>query len=153
MPKGIGKIVAKNKKARHDYHIEDTLEAGLVLRGTEIKSIRKGQVQLKESYIRIKDSEAWVIGMHISPYDQGNIHNHDPLRDKKLLLNKRQILKLSQKVKLDGITLLPLSLYLKDGYAKIELGVGKGKNVRDKRQDLKQKQAKREMDQAKKYRY
>lgn len=153
MPKGQGKVVAQNKKARHDYHIEDVIECGLVLKGTEIKSIRKGAVQLKESYVRIKEGEVFAIGMHISPYEQGNIHNHDPLRDKKLLLSKREILKLEQKVKLQGITLVPLRVYLKDGFAKLEIGVAKGKNVRDKRQDLKAKQAKRDMAQAIKHRY
>lgn len=153
MPKGQGKVVAQNKKARHDYHIEDVIECGLVLKGTEIKSIRKGAVQLKESYVRIKEGEVFAIGMHISPYEQGNIHNHDPLRDKKLLLSKREILKLEQKVKLQGITLVPLRVYLKDGFAKLEMGVAKGKNVRDKRQDLKAKQAKRDMAQAIKHRY
>lgn len=153
MPKGLGKIVAQNKKARHDYTIEDTLESGIVLKGTEIKSVRKGQVQLKESYIRIKQEEAFVIGMHIAPFEQGNQFNHDPLRERKLLLNKREIKKLQQRVKLEGVTLVPLSMYLKDGYAKIELAVAKGKNVRDKRQDLKQKQAKREIEQAKKWKH
>lgn len=153
MPKGTGKIIAQNKKARHDYHIEEVLECGLVLRGTEIKSVRNGQIQLKESYVRIKDGEAFAIGMHISPYDQGNIHNHDPLRDRKLLLHKREILKLEQKVKLQGVTLVPLRVYLQDGYAKLEIGVAKGKNVRDKRQDLKAKQAKRDMAAALKHKY
>ncbi|XMB85496.1 SsrA-binding protein SmpB [Mycoplasmatota bacterium WC44] len=153
MPKGTGKIIAQNKKARHDYNIEEEIECGLVLKGTEIKSIRKGQVQLKESYARIKDDEIFVIGMHVSPYEQGNIYNHDPLRDRKLLLSKREILKLSQKVKLQGITLVPLRIYLKDGFAKLEIGVAKGKNVRDKRQDLKAKQAKRELAEAVKYKY
>lgn len=153
MPKGIGKVIAQNKKARHDYHIEEVIECGMVLQGTEIKSIRKGQVQLKESYVRVKDGEALVIGMHVSPYEQGNIHNHDPLRDRKLLLHKREILKLEQKVKLQGVTLVPLRIYLKDGYAKMEIGVAKGKNVRDKRQDLKEKQAKRDMASAMKHRY
>ncbi len=153
MPKGTGKIIAQNKKARHDYHIEEVIECGLVLKGTEIKSIRNGQVQLKESYVRIKDGEVFAIGMHISPYNQGNIHNHDPLRDKKLLLSKREILKAAQKVKLQGVTLVPLRIYLKDGFAKLEIGIAKGKNVRDKRHDLKDKQAKREMAAATKYKY
>ncbi len=153
MPKGTGKVIAQNKKARHDYHIEEVIECGIVLQGTEIKSIRKGQVQLKESYVRIKDGEALVIGMHVSPYEQGNIHNHDPLRDRKLLLHKREILKLEREVKLQGVTLVPLRIYLKDGYAKMEIGVAKGKNVRDKRQDLKEKQAKRDMASAMKHRY
>lgn len=153
MPKGKGKILAQNKKAWHDYHIEEVIECGLVLLGTEIKSIRKGAVQLKESYVRIKNGEVFAIGMHISPYDQGNIHNHDPLREKKLLLRKRDILKLEQKVNRQGVTLVPLKVYLADGFAKLEIGVAKGKNVRDKRHDLKDKQAKREMAKATKYKY
>jgi SsrA-binding protein len=153
MPKGTGKIIAQNKKARHDYHIEEVIECGIVLKGTEIKSIRNGAVQLKESYVRIKEGEVFAVGMHISPFEQGNIHNHDPLRDKKLLLSKREILKLEQRVKLQGVTLVPLKIYLSDGFAKMEIGVAKGKNVRDKRQDLKAKQAKREMASATKYKY
>lgn len=153
MPKGIGKIVAQNKKARHDYHIEEVIECGIVLKGTEIKSVRKGHVQLKESYVRIRNGEVFAIGMHISPYEQGNIHNHDPIRDRKLLLSKRQIFKLEQKIKLQGNTLVPLRLYILDGFAKLEIGLAKGKNVRDKRHDLKDKQAKRDMARASKYEY
>ncbi|XMB67348.1 SsrA-binding protein SmpB [Mycoplasmatota bacterium zrk1] len=153
MPKGEGRIIAQNKKARHDYHIEEELECGIVLHGTEIKSIRKGQINLKDSYARIKDDGMYVINMHISPYEQGNRFNHDPIRDRKLLLHKNEIRKLNQKVQLQGVTLVPLKVYIKDGYAKLELGVAKGKNVRDKRQDLKAKQAKRDMASAMKYKY
>ncbi|QVK21736.1 SsrA-binding protein SmpB [Mycoplasmatota bacterium] len=153
MPKGEGRIIAQNKKARHDYHIEEELECGIVLHGTEIKSIRKGQINLKDSYARIKDDGMYVINMHISPYEQGNRFNHDPIRDRKLLLHKNEIRKLNQKIQLQGVTLVPLKVYIKDGYAKLELGVAKGKNVRDKRQDLKAKQAKRDMASAMKYKY
>ncbi len=145
MPKHGENVVARNKKALHDYFIEETFEAGLVLRGTEIKSIRQGNVQLKESYARIKDGECFIIGMHISPFEQGNIHNHDPLRDKKVLLHKQQIRKIEARLQKEGVTFVPLSIKLVNGFAKIDLGIAKGKQVHDKRQDLKEKQAKREM--------
>lgn len=145
MPKGKGNAIAQNKKAGHDYFIEDTIEAGLVLNGTEIKSIRKGKVQLKDSYIQIRNGEAWVSNMHISPYDQGNIFNHDPIRTRKLLLHKRQIQQLNYDIKRDGYTIVPLKMYIKDGYAKLLIGLGKGKKNYDKRQDLKKKDAKRDM--------
>lgn len=145
MPKGKGNAIAQNKKAGHDYFIEDTIEAGLVLNGTEIKSIRKGKVQLKDSYIQIRNGEAWVSNMHISPYDQGNIFNHDPIRTRKLLLHKRQIQQLNYDIKRDGYTIVPLKMYIKDGYAKLLMGLGKGKKNYDKRQDLKKKDAKRDM--------
>lgn len=145
MPKGKGNAIAQNKKAGHDYFIEDTIEAGLVLNGTEIKSIRKGKVQLKDSYIQIRNGEAWVSNMHISPYDQGNIFNHDPIRMRKLLLHKRQIQQLNYDIKRDGYTIVPLKMYIKDGYAKLLIGLGKGKKNYDKRQDLKKKDAKRDM--------
>ncbi len=153
MPKGKGNVVIQNKKARHEYHIEEDIECGLVLKGTEIKSIRKGNVQLKESYARIKNGETFIIGMHIAPYEQGNIHNHDPLRERKLLLHKKEVLKLEQKIKLQGITLVPLKIYFRDGFAKLSLGVAKGKNIRDKRETLKTKQANREMKKILKYKY
>ncbi len=145
MPKGKGNAIAQNKKASHDYFIEDTIEAGLVLDGTEIKSIRKGKVQLKDSYIQIRNGEAWVSNMHISPYEQGNIFNHDPIRTRKLLLHKRQIQQLNYDIKRDGYTIVPLKMYIKDGYAKLLIGLGKGKKNYDKRQDLKKKDAKRDM--------
>lgn len=145
MPKGKGNAIAQNKKAGHDYFIEDTIEAGLVLNGTEIKSIRKGKVQLKDSYIQIRNGEAWVSNMHISPYEQGNIFNHDPIRTRKLLLHKRQIQQLNYDIKRDGYTIVPLKMYIKDGYAKLLIGLGKGKKNYDKRQDLKKKDAKRDM--------
>mgnify|MGYP004564171823 CR=1 FL=1 len=145
MPKGKGNAIAQNKKASHDYFIEDTIEAGLVLDGTEIKSIRKGKVQLKDSYIQIRNGEAWVSNMHISPYEQGNIFNHDPIRTRKLLLHKRQIQQLNYDIKRDGYTIVPLKMYIKDGYAKLLIGLGKGKKNYDKREDLKKKDAKRDI--------
>lgn len=148
MAKGQGKVLAQNKKASHDYFIEETYEAGMALTGTEIKSVRAARVQLKDSYIRITRGEAWVINMHISPFEQGNRFNHDPLRERKLLLHKKQILDLQMRVKRDGYTLVPLKIYVKDGYAKLLLGVAKGKKDHDKRDDLRKKEAKREIDRA-----
>ena len=146
MAKGTGKVLAQNKKAGHDYFIEETYEAGLVLTGTEIKSIRAGKVQLKDSHIRVRGGEAWVYNMHISPFDKGNRFNHDPLRNRKLLLHKRQINQLVGAVKRDGYTIVPLKMYIKDGYAKLLIGLGKGKKDHDKRDDLRKKEAKREME-------
>ncbi|GEL05349.1 SsrA-binding protein SmpB [Rummeliibacillus stabekisii] len=145
MPKGSGKVLAQNKKAGFDYFIEETIEAGLVLNGTEIKSIRQGKVQLKDSFILIRNGEAWISNMHINTYEQGNIFNHDPLRVRKLLLHKKQINQLRVDVKRDGYTIVPLKMYIKDGYAKILIGLGKGKKNYDKRADLKKKEANREM--------
>ena len=133
------KIIATNPTARHNYTIEDTLEAGIVLTGTEIKSIRNGKVNLKDSYANIKNGEMFIYGMHISPYEQGNIFNKDPLRDRKLLLNKREILRLSGLINQKGYTLVPISLYFKNNIVKLELGIGKGKKLYDKREDLKKK--------------
>ena len=148
MAKGAGKVVAQNKKANHDYAIEETIEAGIVLTGTEIKSIRKGKVQLKDSYVLIRNGEAFISIMHISPFEQGNIFNHDPLRTRKLLLHRKQIDQLNLDVKRDGYTIVPLKMYLKDGFAKLLIGTGKGKKTYDKRHDLKAKEAKRNMDRA-----
>lgn len=145
MPKGEGKIIAQNKKARHDYTIIKTFEAGIVLQGTEIKSIRNARINLKEGFARIHRGEAWLLNVHISPYEQGNIHNHDPLRTRKLLLHKKQINKLIGEIKTSGITLIPLRVYLKDGYAKVLLGVAKGKKQYDKRETLKRKDQAREI--------
>lgn len=133
------KNIAKNPVARHNYIITDTIEAGIVLTGTEIKSIRNGKVNLKDSYAGIKNGEAYIYSMHISPYEQGNIFNKDPLRDKKLLLNKREIFRLSGLINQKGYTLVPISLYLKNNIVKLELGIGKGKKLYDKREDLKKK--------------
>lgn len=148
MAKGEGKVIAQNKKAGFDYFIEETIEAGIVLQGTEIKSARNGKVQLKESFVRIRNGEAWISNMHISPYEQGNQFNHDPTRSRKLLLHKKQIRDLEAHSKVQGSAIIPLKLYLKDGFAKILLGVGKGKKNYDKREDLKKKDAKRQIDRA-----
>lgn len=148
MAKGTGKVLAQNKKANHDYFIEETIEAGMVLTGTEIKSVRDARVQLKESYVSIRDGEAWIRNMHISPFDQGNRFNHDPLRERKLLLHKKQISELIGAVKRDGYTIVPLKIYIKDGYAKLLIGLAKGKKDYDKRNDLKKKEAKRDMERA-----
>ncbi len=145
MPKGTGKVLAQNKRAGFDYYIEETIEAGIVLSGTEIKSVRNGKVQLKDSFILIRNGEAWISNMHISTYEQGNIFNHDPLRARKLLLHKKQIMQLNIDVKRDGYTIVPLKMYIKDGYAKLLIGLGKGKKNYDKRADIKKKEAKREM--------
>ncbi|MFF3102990.1 SsrA-binding protein SmpB [Viridibacillus arvi] len=146
MAKGSGKVLAQNKKAGHDFFIEETIEAGMVLQGTEIKSIRNGRVQLRDSYVRVSGNEAWISNMHVSPYEQGNRFNHDPLRPRKLLLHKRQIAELIGRVKRDGYTIVPLKMYIKDGYAKLLIGVGKGKKNYDKRDDLRKKEAKRDME-------
>lgn len=148
MAKGEGKVIAQNKKAGFDFFIEETIEAGIVLQGTEIKSARNGKVQLKESFVRIRNGEAWISNMHISPYDQGNQFNHDPTRSRKLLLHKKQIMDLEAHSKVQGSAIIPLKMYLKDGFAKILLGVGKGKKNYDKREDLKKKDAKRQIDRA-----
>lgn len=143
------KIVSQNKKAYHDYFIEETYEAGIELKGTEIKSIRKGSANLKDSYIRIKNGEAFVEGMHIAPYEQGNIFNHDPLRTRKLLLHRKQITKLEREIKEAGMTLVPTKLYFgNSSKVKLEVAVAKGKKLYDKRQDLKAKDAKRDIEKA-----
>lgn len=149
----IMKLIAQNKKAYHDYFIEDTFEAGLVLKGTEIKSIRHHSVSLKDSYIRIQRQEAFVVMMHIAPYEHGSLFNHDPYRDRKLLLHKKEILKLERTIKESGMTLIPLKLYMKDGRVKLELGVAKGKKMYDKRQVEREKDAKREVEKALKGRF
>ncbi len=145
MAKGKGGILARNRRANYDYAIEDTIEAGIVLQGTEIKSIRAGKVQLKESFVQIRGDEAWILNMHISPYEQGNRFNHDPIRSRKLLLHKKQIRQLIGKTKQQGYTIVPIQLHLKNGFAKVLIGVGKGKKHHDRREDLKQKEAKRDM--------
>ena len=137
------KIIATNPVAKHNYEIIDTLEAGLVLSGTEIKSIRNGKVNLKDTYATIKNGEVYIIGMHISPYEHGNIFNKDPLRDRKLLLNKREINKLYGLIKQKSYSLIPISLYFKGSIVKLELGIGKGKKLYDKRQDIAKKDAQR----------
>ena len=142
------KIVANNPTARHNYTIEDTYEAGIVLTGTEIKSIRSGKVNLKDSYANIKNGEVFIYGMHISPYEHGNIYNKDPLRTRKLLLNRREINKLTGLIKQKGLSLVPISLYFSGNFLKIELGVGKGKKLYDKRQDIAKRDAQRRMQKA-----
>lgn len=148
MPKGEGKVVAQNKKARHDFFIEETFEAGIVLQGTEIKSIRAGRVNLKDAFARIQKGEVFVHNMHISPYEQGNRFNHEPLRTRKLLLHRKQIDKLIGETKEAGYSIVPLKMYLKDGYAKLLIGLAKGKKKFDKREDLKKKEAKRDVERA-----
>ncbi|WP_203364535.1 SsrA-binding protein SmpB [Bacillus sp. REN10] len=148
MPKGEGKVVAQNKKANHDYFIEETYEAGIVLQGTEIKSIRNGRVNLKDAFARIQNGEVFIHNMHISPYEQGNRYNHEPLRTRKLLLHRKQIDKLIGETKEAGYSIVPLKMYLKDGYAKVLIGLGKGKKKFDKREDLKKKEAKRDIERA-----
>lgn len=137
----MSNIIAKNPTARHNYFVEDTLEAGIVLSGTEIKSIRNGKVNIKDAYASIKGGEVFVHHMHISPYEQGNIYNKDPLRDRKLLLNKREILKLIGQIKQKNYTLIPISLYFKNSRVKVELGVCKGKKLYDKREEIAKKDA------------
>lgn len=145
MAKGKGNILARNRKANFDYKIEDTIEAGIVLQGTEIKSIRAGKVQLKEAFVQIRNNEAWIVNMHISHYDQGNRFNHDPTRTRKLLLHRKQINQMIGKTKQQGYTIVPIQIHLKNGFAKLLIGVGKGKKDYDRREDLKRKEAKREM--------
>ena len=139
------KLIAKNPVAYHNYTINDKLEAGIVLTGTEIKSIRSGKVNLKDAYVNIKNGEAYIYGMHISPYEHGNIFNKDPLRIRKLLLNKREINKLLGLVSQKGMSLIPIQLYFKNSFVKLELGIGKGKKLYDKREDIAKKDAERKI--------
>ena len=134
-------LIAKNPVAKHNYEIIDTIETGIVLTGTEIKSIRNGKVNLKDSYASVQNGEIYIHSMHISPYEQGNIFNRDPLRDRKLLLNKSEIRRLVGLIQQKGYTLVPISMYFKKSFVKIELGIGKGKKLYDKREDLKKKDA------------
>jgi SsrA-binding protein len=133
------KLIASNKTARMNYEIGDIYEAGLVLTGTEVKSLREGRANLKDSYAVVKDDEVYIREMHISPYDKGNRYNHDPLRSRKLLLHKREIKKLYGKSREKGLSLIPLKLYFKNGKIKVEIGIGKGKKLHDRRQDIKQR--------------
>ena len=135
------KLIAKNPTAYHNYSIESTLEAGIVLSGTEIKSIRNGKINLKDTYVTIKDGEIFVYGMHISPYEFGNIYNKDPLRTRKLLLNRREIDRLYGMIKQKGISLVPTKMYFKGNLVKLEIGIGKGKKLYDKREDMAKKDA------------
>ncbi len=140
------KIVAKNSKAHHDYFIEEKYEAGIELAGTEVKSIRLGHVNLKDSFCIVKDGQMAVVGMHISPYEKGNIFNKDPLRQRRLLMHKREILRLFARIKQDGYSLIPLSIYFRGPRVKLEIGLAKGKKLYDKRESAARKDAKREMD-------
>jgi len=142
------KLIAQNKKARHEYFIEDTYEAGIVLTGTEVKSIRMGRVNLKDSYANVHRGEVYVYGMHISPYEKGNIYNTDPTRTRKLLLNKREIRRLIGATSQEGYTLVPTKVYLKGSLVKVELAVAKGKKLYDKRHTEAERDAKRRMDRA-----
>ncbi|WP_087972629.1 SsrA-binding protein SmpB [Oceanobacillus rekensis] len=149
MPKGHGKAITQNKKARHDYLIEETYEAGIVLQGTEIKSLRNGRVNLKDSHARIdRRGEVQLINLHIAEYEQGNRYNHDPTRTRKLLLHRKEIDKLIGLTQQQGYALIPLKIYIKNGFAKVLIGLGKGKKKYDKREDLKRKQMKRDVDRA-----
>ncbi len=139
------KIVTMNRKAYHEYEILETIEAGIVLKGTEVKSLRQGKVSIQDSYAIIKDGEVWLLNMHISPYEYGNIHNHDPLRDKKLLLHKREIIRLSTKVKERGLTLIPLKVYFKNRKAKVELALVRGKKKYEKKEDIAERELQREL--------
>ena len=140
------KIACENRKARHDYFIHEVFEAGIEVRGTEVKSLRAGKANLKDSYAEVKNGEIFVQHWHISPYDHGNIFNHDPLRPRKLLLHKREIVKLFSKTREKGFTLVPLKIYFKHGRAKMELALASGKHTYDKREDLKSKAARREVE-------
>ena len=146
MAKGEMKLVANNKKAYHDYFIEEKYEAGLVLHGTEVKSLRMGKCSVKEAFIRVENGEVFIYGMHISPYEKGNIFNKDPLRVKKLLLHRQQIRKLIGDSSEKGYTIVPLQVYFRDGRAKIEIGLARGKKLYDKRQDSARKDQRREME-------
>ena len=147
------KIVSQNKKAFHDYFVLETYEAGIVLQGTEIKSVRKGSANLKDSFIRIKNDEAFIENMHIAPYEQGNRFNHEPLRTRKLLLHKKQIKKLQKEIKENGLTIVPTKLYFNTSKLKVEIALARGKKLYDKRQDLKAKDAKRDVERALKNAY
>ena len=148
MDKASFKTIAENRKARHEYFILDSYEAGIELVGTEVKSIRRGGVNLKDSWCSIDDGELWVKGMHISPYDHGNIFNRDPMRVRKLLLHKKQIMQLLGKVKQEGLTLIPISLYFKGSMVKMQVGLCKGKKLHDKREDMAERAAKRDIERA-----
>jgi SsrA-binding protein len=146
------KTVAVNRRARHEYAIDETLEAGIALTGTEIKSIRAGRVNLAEAYARIERGEAWLIGAHIAPYEQGNRNNHEPTRTRKLLLHRDQISELIGRTQAKGFTLVPLKLYIRNGMAKLEIGVARGKKAYDKRRTIAERDARRELERATKER-
>ncbi|QVK18259.1 SsrA-binding protein SmpB [Mycoplasmatota bacterium] len=153
MPKGFGKIIAQNKKAYHDYFIEDTYEAGIVLEGTEIKSIRQGKASIKDAYAHIDSNQAYINNMHITQYDFGTKGNHEPTRTRRLLLHKKEISRLFGLQQQQGYSLIPLKLYLKDGFAKLEIALAKGKKQYDKREALKIKDSNRQIERAMKDKY
>jgi SsrA-binding protein len=143
------KVIVNNRRARREYHILDTFEAGIVLTGTEVKSLRtKGSIALKDSYADAESGELWLVGTHISPYEQGNIYNHDPERPRKLLMHKREILRLAQRVAEKGLTVIPLRVYFKDGKVKVEIALAQGKHKYDKREAIREREMKRDMDRA-----
>ena len=153
MGKDNFKLVANNKKARHDYFLEETYECGVSLHGTEVKSLRMGRCSIKEAFVHIENGEVILYGMHISPYEKGNIFNRDPLRPKKLLMHKREIMKLQGQIKEKGYTLVPLQVYFSRGKAKAEIGLARGKKLYDKREDIAKKDARREAERAVKEKY
>ena len=142
------KIVCQNRKAYHDYHIEETVEAGIALSGTEVKSLREGKANLKDSYVIIKEGEVFLLNCHISPYSHGNIMNHDPVRTRKLLLHRKEIARLGGKVAAKGYALIPLKIYFKDAFAKVEIGLARGKKFFEKRETIKEREARREIERA-----
>ena len=142
------KIITSNRKARHDYHITDALEAGLVLQGTEVKALREGRANLQDAYCKVDGGEVFMVGAHISPYSHGNLNNHDPVRPRKLLLHKREIARLKKASEQKGFTLVPLKLYFKNGIAKVEVGLARGKKLYDKRADIAERESKRRLDRA-----
>ena len=142
------RTIATNRRARHEYEILETVEAGMVLRGTEVKSLRAGQVNFKDSYATVRNGEAWLLGCHISPYSHGTDANHDPERDRKLLLHGRELSRLTGKIAERGLTLVPLRLYFKNGRAKLEVGLARGKKLHDKRSAIREREVRREMDRA-----
>lgn len=148
MAKEAMKLIANNKKAYHDFFIDEVYEAGMVLHGTEVKSIRMGKCSIKEAYVKVDHGEMYIYGMNISPYEKGNIFNKDPLRVRKLLLHKAEISKLAGKTVEKGVTLMPLRVYFKDGRAKVEIGLARGKKLYDKREDIAKKDQKRELERA-----
>jgi SsrA-binding protein len=142
------KLITDNRKARHDYHFVERYEAGLVLSGSEVKSLREGRASLQQAYADVRDGEAWLIGAHIDTYDQAGIDNHDPVRDRKLLLKRREIDSLYGKVREKGLTLVPTRMYFKDGRAKVEVALARGKDVRDKRRDIAKRESDRQIERA-----
>jgi SsrA-binding protein len=142
------KLIVDNRRARHDYHLLERVEAGLVLTGTEVKSLRDGRASLQQAYAEVRGGEAWLVGAHISVYEQGNVANHDPDRDRKLLLHRREVDSLAGKVNERGLTLVPTRMYFRDGRAKVELALARGKEQRDKRRDIAKREAQRDMERA-----